>query len=167
MAWRGSTNIQDRIFSVLVYLFAIYDSLMFGEFLFPKFPVFLKLILIYAVYPINFLYDTLGNVVGRFASLLIFFVLYLAVVNNVQIKHFIRYNTLQTILIGILLSLIGLIIQWVLEPIFGGNNILIVTLYNTTFLGSLVACIYAMIQSARGIYAEIPIISEAAYSQLR
>lgn len=167
MAWRGSTNIQDRIFSVLVYLFAIFDSLRFSEFLLPKFPVLLQLILIYAVLPISFLYNILGNVIGNFADFLIFMVLYLAVVNNVQIKHFIRYNTLQTILIGILLSLISLIIQWVLEPIFGGNNILIITLYNTAFLGSLVASIYAMIQSARGIYPEIPVISEAAYSQLR
>jgi hypothetical protein len=45
-------------------------------------------------------------------------------------------------------------------------SLLTETLYNTIFLGTLVACIYAIIQSAMGKYAEIPGISEAAYSQV-
>jgi len=35
------------------------------------------------------------------------------------------------------------------------------------FLGVLAMCIYAIVQSARGIYAEIPGISEAVNGQVR
>jgi uncharacterized membrane protein (DUF441 family) len=72
---------------------------------------------------------------------------------------------MQTILIGILLSLIALVTRTVLEPVIQGG-LLLETIYNVAFLGGLGACIYCMIQSALGRYAEIPTISQAAYSQL-
>ncbi|MBD2021803.1 hypothetical protein H6F43_16605, partial [Leptolyngbya sp. FACHB-36] len=41
------------------------------------------------------------------------------------------------------------------------------TLFNTIFLGVVAAVGYAVVQSALGRYAEIPTISEAAYTQVR
>ncbi len=64
-----------------------------------------------------------------------------------------------------LLTLSGLIIQ-ILEQGFGNNSLLIVTLNNTIFLSILVTSIYGMVQSARGVYPEIPTLSESVYSQL-
>jgi len=161
MAWRGSTNIQDRTFSILVYLFAIYDSFFFGSYLFDKFPPLIQLILSYILFPIHIVYS-----LNSYASFIVFIILYLAVVRNNQIKHFIRYNALQSILIGILLSLLGLVIKWIFEPIFAGFPLLIQALSNLIFITSFGACLYAMFQSARGIYAELPVISKAAYNQL-
>jgi len=45
--------------------------------------------------------------------------------------------------------------------------LLTTTLFNTVFLGTLAAVIYSVAQSVLGRYAEIPTISEAAYSQVR
>lgn len=165
MTGRGSTVITDRIFGTLVYCFAIYDTLTFGRFLLNQFPFFEYLML--PAFPIAFIYGLFGQAFGMFGSFIVFMILFLAVVRNERISHFIRYNAMQTILIGILLALLGLVMQWVLIPALGTNNILMETLFNVIFLGGLAASYYSMIQSILGRYAEIPTISEAAYSQVR
>jgi len=62
------------------------------------------------------------------------------------------------------LMLISLIVN-ILSPGLGGS-LLLATLNNVIFLGTLAVCVYGMIQSGLGKYAEIPTISEAAYSQV-
>ena len=168
MTWRGSVSISDRIFGTLVYCFAVYDALFFGTFLLQQFPVF-NFLLIPAI-PVGLIYglfSALLGPLGRFGSFLVFILLFAAVVRNDRVSHFIRYNAMQAILIGILLALAGIIMQYVLIPALGRSGILIETLFNVLFLGGLAASYFSMIQSALGRYAEIPTISEAAYSQVR
>ena len=167
MTWRGSVSIPDRIFGTLVYCFAVYDTLFFGTFLLQQFPAFNFLGL--PAVPVGITYGLVSALLGplgRFGSFLVFILLFAAVVRNDKISHFIRYNAMQSILIGILLALGGIIMQYVLVPALGGG-ILIETLFNVLFLGGLAASYFSMIQSALGNYAEIPTISEAAYSQVR
>ena len=167
MTWRGSVSIPDRIFGTLVYCFAVYDTLFFGTFLLQQFPAFNFLVL--PAVPVGITYGLVSALLGplgRFGSFLVFILLFAAVVRNDKISHFIRYNAKQSILIGILLALGGIIMQYVLVPALGGG-ILIETLFNVLFLGGLAASYFSMIQSALGNYAEIPTISEAAYSQVR
>ena len=73
---------------------------------------------------------------------------------------------MQAILIGIVLSLCGLILSFVLAPAIGSGFIMD-TLMNTIFLGVVVAFIYSVVQSALGRYAEIPTISDAVHMQVR
>jgi hypothetical protein len=47
-----------------------------------------------------------------------------------------------------------------------GANFVLETLFNVVFLGAFAACVYSIIQSVIGKYADIPTISEAAYSQV-
>ena len=168
MTWRGSVTVPDRIFGTLVYCFAVFDTMFFGSFLLQQFPVFNFLRL--PALPVGITYSVIGSVLGplgNFASFLVFIILFVAVVRNDRISHFIRYNAMQSILIGILLALAGIIMQYVFIPALGGSGILIETLFNVIFLGGLAASYFSMIQSALGRYAEIPTISEAAYSQVR
>jgi hypothetical protein len=158
MTWRGSTDTKDRIFAALVYLLPLYSAFAFGIFIFQQIP-FLGAALAIALYPLAFLYSSLGS----FGSLIIFLVLFLAVVRNPRISHFIRFNTMQAILIDILVYLLGLVLGFVAR---GGANLVVETLFNVVFLGALAACVYSIIQSVIGKYADIPTISEAAYSQV-
>ncbi|CCI37783.1 MAG: Tic20 family protein [Microcystis sp.] len=158
MTWRGSTDTKDRIFAALVYLLPLYSAFAFGIFIFQQIP-FLGAALAIALYPLAFLYSSLGS----FGSLIIFLVLFFAVVRNPRISHFIRFNTMQAILIDILVYLLGLVLGFVAR---GGANLVVETLYNVVFLGALAACVYSIIQSVIGKYADIPTISEAAYSQV-
>jgi len=158
MTWRGSTDTKDRIFAALVYLLPLYSAFAFGIFIFQQIP-FLGAALAIVLTPLAFLYSSLGS----FGSLIIFFVLFLAVVRNPRISHFIRFNTMQAILIDILVYLLGLLLGFVAR---GGANLVVETLFNVVFLGAFAACVYSIIQSVIGKYADIPTISEAAYSQV-
>lgn len=159
MTWRGSTDTKDRIFAALVYLLPLYSAFAFGIFIFQQIP-FLGAALAIALYPLAFLYSSLGS----FGSLIIFFVLFLAVVRNPRISHFIRFNTMQAILIDILVYLLGLVLKFFAQGL--GANLVVETLFNVVFLGAFAACVYSIIQSVIGKYADIPTISEAAYSQV-
>ncbi len=157
MSWRGSTSVKDRIFACLPYLLPLVEGLAFGRFLFLQFPalqvLFVPLAPVLALYSIPF------------AGLIIFFALFLLVVRNESISHFIRFNTMQAILIDIVLFLCNLILL-ILSPIPGAGFAL-QTLANTIFLGVLAAVIYSVVQSLRGRYAEIPALSDAVYMQVR
>ena len=109
------------------------------------------------VTPISLVYGIFNTAIPIFGSLLVFFILFLAVVRNERIPYFIRFNTLQSILFGIAISLISIV--------FGSLGAL-------SLIGSLVfivatgASIFCMVQCALGRYPEIPSISAAVYSQL-
>ena len=166
MTRRSLSNNTDRFFSVLIYLFAIYDTLFFSIFAIDKLPIIIQKIIIIPATPIIFIYGILGNFIGRFAPFLVFMILFLAIVQNKKIHHFLRFNTLQTIIFGILLFLLGLIFSWLLMPIFGQDNILIQTLFNAIFISGLGACWYSMFRAAQGIYPQLPIISKEVYHRL-
>ncbi|QIZ72762.1 Tic20 family protein [Oxynema aestuarii] len=157
MTWRGTTPISDRIFACLPYLLPAIEGLRFGRFLFEQFPQ-LQIIFI-PLLPVIQLYESIP-----FAGLIIFFVLLFAVVRNENISHFIRFNTMQAILLDIVVLLCGLIL-----PILGNmlGALAIEALFNTVFLGIWVAFIYAVAQSLMGRYAEIPAISDAVHMQVR
>ncbi|WP_330202533.1 Tic20 family protein [Cyanobacterium sp. DS4] len=157
MNWRtSSTDWKDRLFASLVYLFPLYYALEFGSFLFGQFP-FLQLIVI-PLYPLILINQI------PFGGFILFIVLFAAVVRNARISHFIRFNTMQAILIDILLILVGLVFNVIFRGL--GTSLLTETISNALFLGTLVACCYGIFQSASGKYAEMPTISEAAYSQV-
>ncbi len=152
----GSNDWKDRLFASLLYLLPLYYVLQFGGFLFNQFP-FLRIITIPLI-PLAILYSAIP-----FARLIVFIAIFALVIRNSNISHFVRYNAMQAILIDILLILINLIFGILLSGIGG---LFIETLYNVIFLGTLVACGFSIYQSATGKYAELPGISEAAYSQV-
>ncbi len=161
MAWRSSTTPLDRIFASLVYLVPLYDGITYGQFLFAQFPV-----LNYLKYPLIPLAIVYGLIPFGLGSLLVFIALFVGVVRNEKVPHFIRFNTMQAILTSILLSLVGLIFSYILQPIIG-TGFLTEVLFNTIFLGVLAAVGYGIVQSAQGRYAEMPLISEVSYLQTR
>jgi hypothetical protein len=158
MTWRGTTTVKDRIFASLPYLLPlIVGFLQFGQFLL-QFQVvqlfFLPLL------PVIVLYQKLGSL----GQLIIFFVLFLAVVRNERIAHFIRFNTMQALLLDILLVLCSLVLQFLLPAL--GTSLITKTLLNIIFLGTVAACGYSIVQSLLGRYAEIPTLSEAVHAQV-
>jgi hypothetical protein len=157
MTWRGSTTVADRIFASLPYLLPLIVGVQFASFLFRQFPVLAVFFI--PLQPLLSLYYGFP-----FAGLIIFFVLLFAVVRNENISRFIRFNTMQAILLNILLIVVGLVVQLL------GNALPILaiqTLYNMLFLGTVAAVVYSVVQSLLGRYAEIPTISDAVHMQVR
>ncbi|MBW4508672.1 MAG: hypothetical protein KME64_19485 [Scytonematopsis contorta HA4267-MV1] len=158
MTWRGTTTVSDRVFASLPYLLPLVEVLVFGVFLIKQFPVigvlFLPLIPLLSIYNVN-----------SFIPLLIFLALFMFVVRNEKINHFIRFNTMQAILLDIVIFLCRILTDVIgLVP---SSDFAVQTLYTTIFLGIVGASIYSIAQSLLGRYAEIPAISEAVYTQVR
>ena len=161
MVWRGATDVKDRFFSAIVYLIPLHYALLsFGILLKLQLPAISPLLDFIALIctPVDIIYRLIPFGLG---GIVIFFVLFLAVVRNNTIKHFIRFNTLQAILLDIALFLLAII-----SPIIAIG--FISQIFSTVvFLGTLMACSYCIVKSIMGRYAEIPTISDAVYAQIR
>jgi uncharacterized membrane protein len=158
MSWRGSTTVPDRIFSSLPYLLPLLHSLAYAGSFFNVFPALQ--ILFVPLIPIISLYSTIP-----FANIIIFFALFFLVVRNEKVPHIIRFNTMQALLVDILLVIVSLILPMLGQ--MGGIGLLVTALSSTVFLGVLAIFIYSVVQSLRGVYAEIPTLSDAVYSQVQ
>jgi uncharacterized membrane protein len=158
MSWRGSTTYPDRIFACLPYLLPLIEVFAFGQFLMNDFPllglIFLPLLPLLRIY-----YGV------RYAGMIIFFALWLLVVRNEKINHFIRFNTMQAIILDIVIFLCSILTDIV--KLVPGSGFAMQTLYTTIFMGILAAVVYSVAQSLMGKYAEIPAISDAVHMQVR
>jgi hypothetical protein len=162
MVWRGNISPMDRLLACLPYLLPMVQALPLGNAVFGSIPVLAIL-----VSPLVPLFPILeGNM---FVSFAIFIALYILVVRNERISHFIRFNTGQALIMGIALSLAFIVFQYILSPLFAGLRLgmLEEILLSALFLGTYGISIFAFIQNAMGRYAEVPTLSEAAYMQVR
>jgi hypothetical protein len=167
MNWRGTTTAQDRFFGCLPYLLPLMEVSLLGMSfaygpkigLFAQFPA-LGLLLV-PLSPLIRIYTSFP-----FAGLIVFILLLTLVVRNTNISHFIRFNTMQAILLDILLILGQIILNMVLVPALG-TGLFVDTILNVVLLGLLSAIVYSVVQTIRGQYADIPTISEAVHMQVR
>jgi uncharacterized membrane protein len=159
MTWRGSTTVPDRIFACLPYLLPLINGLGFGVFLLSQFP-WLSLVF-YPLQPVLFLYSLLGS----FGSFIVITALFVFVVRQAKIHHFIRFNAMQAILLTIVLFLCNIALAFLAQ--IPGASFALQTMSNVFFLALVAVVLYSGIQIFQGRYAEIPIISEQAYMQVR
>lgn len=157
MGRRAFVDNKDRFFGAAVYLFALADVIGLGMGLLSIIPALAPLfqILTTILIPVGIIYNLFP---GGFGGLIVFFILILAVVQNPKISYFIRFNTMQSILIGIAVSLIQIVFGTL--GALGVIGILV-------FLIVMPVCIYCMVQCALGRYPEIPSFSKFVYDQVR
>ena len=157
MGRHAFTDNKDRFFGAIVYLFALADVVALGSGLLSIVPALAPLfqVLQTILIPVAIIYNIIP---GGFGGLIIFFILILAVVQNPKISYFIRFNTMQSILIGIAVSLITIVFNAI-----GGLGMVGILV----FLIVMPVCIYCMVQCALGKYPEIPSFSQSVYQQVR
>jgi hypothetical protein len=152
----------QRLLALLPYSLTWSDALPFGRDLFSSFPALNALML--PAMP-ALLVQNLGSMGGmNLGGLLLFVLLFAAVVRNPQVPYTIRFNTLQALMLDILLVVIGLVFQ-LLQSLLGGG-LLFRTLANTVFLGTLLILLFTVVQVLRGKEADLPTLSEAVRMQL-
>jgi uncharacterized membrane protein len=172
MVWRGRTKPLDRVFAALVYVLPLIEAyvLYSGPF-FDNLPFLAPLFIV--LWPFLFVYGFVVNLIPLgLGGLVIFLALYFLVVRNDRILHFIRFSTMQSILIGIILSIVSILWSLILTtlpplmrtPFF---PILQGTLFSVLFLGTLVGTVYAIFYAVQGKYAELPRLSDYAYMYVR
>ena len=180
---QGRPNALWRVLAVLPYLVPLMGSLAFGQ----DMCVLLcdhrhgcrlgshtqtrTLYVRYDTFPlISWLINVFGPMLqayysNSFTPFFVFFALYLAVVRNEKLPHFMRFNAMQSILLDICIMLGGLIIQYMpFEIAFSTIGGLCNNLVFTTGAASVFYCVFYTLQ---GKYADIPTVSEAVYIQVR
>ena len=159
--WNGGSgpSLVERATSCLPYLMPLLDGLVYGRYLFEKFPaisgaVLPPLIPLYAIYR--------GVPFLPFA---LFLVLLMTVVRNGRFSRFVRFNTMQALALDIAIILPQLLVntfQTLSLPLA-----IVETLSSATFYGVLGCVLYAFVSCVRGVLPDgIPIVSDAANSQI-
>lgn len=147
----------QRLLGLLAYLLPWSDALNFGREIYGLFPWIQYLVL--PATPVLLLQRAIP-----FGGFLLFLVLFLVVVRNPQVPYFLRFNVLQAILLDIVLVVLSLAFNVLLSPL--GNSLMLRTLNNTVFIGTLVLVLYALVQCSRGREPDLPSLSDAVRMQL-
>jgi uncharacterized membrane protein len=147
-----------RFLCLIPYLIPMMSAIAFTGRAFTVYPLTFKIAI--TVSPLLQIFYS-----NSFLPFATFFAIFLGIVRNIKLNHFLRYNAMQAILLDICVMLAGLILSYV--PIF-----LVVTPIGS-FLEQMVLCNalfavgYCMFHCVRGCYPEVPILQEAVYAQVR
>jgi Chloroplast import apparatus Tic20-like len=166
MARRSSVDNLDRLYASLPYLLPITAVVGFGAFLFMQFPPLFIVFL-----PVLKLNQLLSISIIDFISIrfVVWFCVFIFVVRSYKVNHFTRFNAMQALLLDIIVALVGAVTQ-ILEIILGQLSFypfMLQIIASVTFLGITAAFVYSVFQCICGKYAEMPVISEVAYYQVR
>ena len=149
-------QIIQRATSVIFYTLPLKASLPFGFYFVSKY-YFLKAIFYYLLLPIN-LIESLFQYggLGAFSNLILFLILFAAVVRNPNVPYFVRYNACQALLLDIAL----IIVSYLLRILTLADLGLIL------FVFILSIFIYSVFQCINGVEPEIPFISKSVRMQI-
>lgn len=157
----------QRGLAAVSYLLPLLDGLKYSKFLLMQFPLFGLALL--PLKPAIDLWYSLG-----FLQIIVFFGLYLGVVNNQEMSRGVRFNAQQAILLDILLIVPDVLTRLVSG--LGGDDALLtggpgleaqVLLYNTVFLYVYLTSVVGAGASALGKQVKLPIVGDAAETQIR
>ena len=150
----------QRLLAPLVYLLPWSDAIPFGlglDGVFNQVPL-LRLLIVPAIPFMQLQRVPAGG-------LLLFFVLFLAVVRNPNVPYFLRFNTLQALLTDIVLVVLSFAFGILLQPVAGGS-LLMGTLSSTIVIAVLAILVFALVECLRGREPDLPGISQAVRMQL-
>nr|QCI05293.1 hypothetical protein [Compsothamnion thuyoides] len=160
---KNSITIIDRLSSILPYWLPLLEGLQnFGQQILPDYPFHLMSLYKKTLMPLVLFYVTHPAL-----AFIIFFVLYYLFVrakSPIPDRPFIRFNVLQSILLFLINSLLGVIFRAL--PIEFRMSLYGLMLCNTLFWFVLSTIIYSVIKSIEGKYAKIPVISQAVRIQI-
>ena len=139
---------SERAIAALVYMLPLLDSLKYSKFLFMQFPMLSLALLPLA--PVISLWGSLG-----FLQVVVFFATYLGVVQNQNMKRFVRFNAQQAILLDILLIVPDLLTRTFQGidgsgPTGGVGLQAEILFFNSVFLFTYICCTVGAVGSTAG-----------------
>ncbi|WCJ33091.1 hypothetical protein M5689_014474 [Euphorbia peplus] len=153
-----SADAGDRIISAVCYFYPFFDGIQYGKFVLTQFPALQTLIQplvpairVFKSFPLN--------------GFLVFLTLYLVVVRNPNFSRYVRFNTMQAIVLDVLLIFPDLF-ERTFNPHEGIGLDLVMSLDSTVFLYLLVCLIYGSSSCLLGQLPRLPIVADAADRQV-
>ena len=151
--------IWQKLLGCFFYLLPWSDAIAFGGYLFQDFPLLRWLE--YLAIPIWVIEQIIPFGLG---SIVIFLALFIAVARNPKVPYFLRFNTLQALLLNIAIFLLSYAFQIFIQPL--GGKLIVSTLSSTILIGVLAIVIFAFGECLQGKEPDLPGISEAVRMQL-
>ncbi|KAK4343970.1 hypothetical protein RND71_037064 [Anisodus tanguticus] len=153
-----SADGPDRLISAITYFYPFFDGIQYGKYVITQFA------------PIQTLIQPLVPAIRVFKSfplngLLVFFTLYFIVVRNQNFSRYVRFNTMQAIVLDVLLIFPDLL-ERSFNPKDGLGLDLMMSFDSTVFLFLLVCLVYASSSCLLGQLPRLPIVAEAADRQV-
>ncbi|XP_028769253.1 protein TIC 20-v, chloroplastic [Neltuma alba] len=153
-----SADPSDRLISALCYFYPFFDGIQYGKYVITQ------------VYPVQAIVQPLVPAIRVFKSFpfngfLVFLTLYFVVVRNPNFSRFVRFNTMQAIVLDVLLIFPDLL-ERSFNPRGGLGLDLMMSLDSTVFLFLLVCLIYGSSSCLLGQAPRLPIVAEAAERQV-
>ncbi|KAM7498997.1 hypothetical protein LguiA_023411 [Lonicera macranthoides] len=152
-----SADAPDRIISAVCYFYPFFDGVQYGKYVITQFT------------PIQTLLQPLIPAIRVFKSFpfngfLVFLTLYFVVVRNPNFSRYVRFNTMQAIVLDVLLIFPDLL-ERSFNPRDGFGLDLLMSLDSTVFLFLLVCLIYGSSSCLLGQLPRLPIVADAADRQ--
>ncbi|KAI3981053.1 hypothetical protein MKX01_036599 [Papaver californicum] len=154
----GSADPPDRLISSICYFYPFLDGVQNGKYVITQ------------LTPVQVLLQPLIPAIRVFKSFpfnwfLVFLTLYFIVVRNPNFSRYVRFNTMQAIVLHVLLIFPDLL-ERSFNPTEGIGLDLIQSLDSTVFLFLLVSLIYGSGSCLLGQVPRLPIVAEAAERQI-
>ncbi|RAL43976.1 unnamed protein product [Cuscuta campestris] len=155
----GPTPATDRLISAAAYFLPLFNGLQYGRFLLAQYPTLA--IPFDPILPILSLYRSVP-----FASFVSFFAIYLGIVRNQRFSHYARFNSLQALVLDILL-VVPLLVQRIFAPGRAGIGLKItIWMYNGLFVFVVGCFLYGLLASVFGKTPYFPLVTDAAKHQM-
>ncbi|CAL0317432.1 unnamed protein product [Lupinus luteus] len=153
-----SADASDRFISALCYFYPFFDGVQYGKYVITQF------------YPLQAVIQPLVPAIRVFKSFpfngfLVFFTLYFVVVRNPNFSRYVRFNTMQAIVLDVLLIFPDLL-ERSFNPKGGLGLDFIMSLDSTVFLFLFVSLIYGSSSCLLGQIPRLPIVADAADRQV-
>ncbi|CAN6447085.1 unnamed protein product [Victoria cruziana] len=153
-----SVDSPDRLISAICYFYPFFDGIQYGKYVITQFSALQVLIQplvpsirIFKGFPLN--------------GFLVFLTLYFVVVRNQKFSRFVRFNTMQAIVLDVLLIFPDLL-ERSFQPREGLGLDVVMSLDSTIFLFLLVCLIYGSSSCLLGQLPRLPIVADAADRQV-
>lgn len=154
----NSADPPDRLISAVCYFYPFFDGVQYGKYVITQFaPIqalvqpLIPAIKVFKGFPLN--------------GFLVFLTLYFVVVRNPNFSRYVRFNTMQAIVLDVLLIFPDLL-ERSFNPRDGLGLDLVMSLDSTVFLFLLVCLIYGSSSCLLGQIPRLPIVAEAAERQV-
>ncbi|XP_027330391.1 protein TIC 20-v, chloroplastic [Abrus precatorius] len=153
-----TADVPDRLISALCYFYPFFDGIQYGKYVITQF------------YPVQAIVQPLVPAIRVFKSFplngfLVFLTLYFVVVRNPNFSRYVRFNTMQAIVLDVLLIFPDLLERG-FNPRSGLGLDLMMSLDSTVFLFLLVCLIYGSSSCLLGQLPRLPIVADAADRQV-
>lgn len=154
----NSADAPDRLISAICYFYPFFDGIQYGKYVITQFA------------PIQTLIQPLIPAIKVFKSFpfngfLVFLTLYFVVVRNSNFSRYVRFNTMQAIVLDVLLIFPDLL-ERTFNPKDGVGLDLMMSFDSTVFLYLLVCLIYGSSSCLLGQVPRLPLVAEAADRQV-